>query len=513
VPELIGQQFGNYRLLRLLGEGGFAEVYLGQHLLLSTQQGAIKILSIRLNKEVILAFKQEAVTIASLVHHHIVRVLDFDVTEGIPFLVMDYAPNGSLRQHHRPGEQVPLSSVISYVQQVAHGLQYAHDARIIHRDIKPHNMLIGRRGEILLSDFGIATIAHHTSSMRSIAYAGTPAYMAPEQFQNRPVPASDQYALAVVVYEWLCGQLPYQGDPYAVGMQHLTAPIPSLRIHNNTLSPAIEAVVQQAMAKDPNERFGSVQAFATALKEASAVPSSAQATIYPAAQPIQTPILPTTPVPLNKTETTAAFCEVDNCGIHAIGRCTTCKRAFCGSHQAWSGQNYYIDLCAPCFAIKMAEEVRLKEEADAPYEYFRSGAARTALLTSGMQPVKIYIITKRWKDSFFGRKGGGKEVEDATLIGNGWILGEIKWESEHSTSDGRPHVTRQEFMNYLTALLVVSPDKEWNYGYNRILTCVKTYLDGYEVAISGSNILEIPKHYKGWREAMQAVKRLAGVSS
>ena len=116
------------------------------------------------------------------------RVLDFDVTEGIPFLVMDYAPNGSLRQHHRLGEQVPLSTVISYVQQIADGLQYAHNQKHIHRDIKPDNMLIGRHDEILLSDFGIATIAHRTSSMRSIAYAGTPAYMAPEQLQNRPVP-------------------------------------------------------------------------------------------------------------------------------------------------------------------------------------------------------------------------------------------------------------------------------------------------------------------------------------
>ena len=156
-------------------------------------------------------------------------------------------------------------------------------------------------------------------------------------------------------------------------MQHLTAPIPSLHIHNNTLSPAIEAVVQQALAKDPIERFGSVQAFAKALKEASAVPPSAQATIYPFAQPAQKPILPTTPVateraphaaePSNTAKATVAGCEMElkdgrYCNIPPIGRCTTCGRAFCPTHQAWeSGQfsHPYVDQCVFCFAKTPAE--------------------------------------------------------------------------------------------------------------------------------------------------------------
>src|SRR5215469_13233071 len=125
--DRIGQQFGNYRLVRLLGRGGFAEVYLGQHIRLSSQKAALKILSTRLNDRDIQAFEQEAETIASLIHPHIVRVLDFDITDGVPFLVMDYAPNGSLRQRHRLGEQLPLPTILSYTQQIADGLQYAHD--------------------------------------------------------------------------------------------------------------------------------------------------------------------------------------------------------------------------------------------------------------------------------------------------------------------------------------------------------------------------------------------------
>jgi serine/threonine protein kinase len=195
--DLIGQQLGNYRVVKLLGRGGFAEVYLGQHIRLS-KQAAIKVLHAHLSDAEIRGFEQEARTIAELEHPHIVRVLDFDVSNGIPFLVMDYCPDGSLRQRHPKGECVPLSTVVSYTKQVAKALQYAHDQRHIHRDIKPENMLIGRYNDILLSDFGIAATAHSTSSMSTQLPVGTIPYMAPEQIQAQARPASDQYALGVV---------------------------------------------------------------------------------------------------------------------------------------------------------------------------------------------------------------------------------------------------------------------------------------------------------------------------
>ncbi len=196
MTDRVGQQLGSYRLMRLLGRGGFAEVYLGQHLRLNMQT-AIKVLHTQLADAAdIQNFHREAETIASLVHPHIVRVLDFDVKDGVPFLVMDYAPNGSLRRQHPKGVSLPLPTIVSYVKQVADALQYAHEHKLIHRDVKPENMLLGRYNDVLLSDFGTAIIAQSSRYQGTQDMVGTIAYMAPEQIQAHPRPASDQYALA-----------------------------------------------------------------------------------------------------------------------------------------------------------------------------------------------------------------------------------------------------------------------------------------------------------------------------
>jgi serine/threonine protein kinase len=269
VADHTGHQFGNYRLLRRLGKGGFGQVYLGEHVYLKTH-AAIKLLLEDVDdaQEAAFhaAFLQEARTIAGLKHPHILRVLEFGVETSTPYLVMEYAAHGSLLERHPRGNKVLLDHVVSYTKQIAEALQHAHEKRLIHRDVKPANVLLDEQDTVLLSDFGIATVAHRTSSMQTSAYAGTAIYMAPEQLQGKPVPASDQYALAIMVYEWLCGQPPYQGDPLAVGMQHLVAPIPSLYMQGHAFSSDISAVVRQAMAKDPRERYATVQAFAMALE-------------------------------------------------------------------------------------------------------------------------------------------------------------------------------------------------------------------------------------------------------
>jgi serine/threonine protein kinase len=141
--------------------------------------------------------------------------------------------------------------------------------RLIHRDVKPENMLIGRRNEIVLSDFGIAAIAHSTSSMTAQASIGTVPYMAPEQIQEHPRAASDQYALGIVIYEWLTGELPFNGSFTEIFAKHLMTPPPPLRQKVPALSAEVEQVVLIALAKDPRQRFGSIQAFATALEKAS----------------------------------------------------------------------------------------------------------------------------------------------------------------------------------------------------------------------------------------------------
>ncbi len=268
MTDYSGQQVGHYHLERLLGEGGFAQVYLGTHIHLHTP-AAIKVLRTILNSEDIEQFRSEARLIAHLVHPHIVRILDFGFHEGqIPYLVMDYLPGGTLRQRHPRGTKVPLMIALGYVRQVAAALQYAHDASIVHRDVKPENMLIGRGDAIQLADFGIAVLARSSRSQGPLDIAGTVTYMAPEQIQGPPRIASDQYALAVVLYEWLSGHPPFQGTFAEVAVKHCSTPPPSLRHEAPEISLEIEQIIMRALEKDWRARFPSIKAFAEALEQA-----------------------------------------------------------------------------------------------------------------------------------------------------------------------------------------------------------------------------------------------------
>ena len=213
-------------------------------------------------------FRTEVRTIARLVHPHIVRVFDFGLEGTTPFLVMDYAPGGTLRKLHPKRSRLPLDMVLSYVTPIAAALQYAHEHKVIHRDIKPENMLVGTHREVLLSDFGLAVVASSSRHHSLQEVVGTIAYMAPEQLEGNPCMASDQYALAVVVYEWLCGSLPFCGSHREIAQQHLTAAPPPLRKKVSTLPPAVEQVVLRALAKEPCQRFATIKAFAIALQQA-----------------------------------------------------------------------------------------------------------------------------------------------------------------------------------------------------------------------------------------------------
>ncbi len=266
--DRVGQRFGNYRLSRLIGQGGFAEVYLGEHIYLDTQT-AIKVLHTQLAGQDVEQFRQEARTIAHLEHPHIVRLLDFGVEGTTPYLIMSYAPNGTMRERYPKGTRLPLEQVVFYVKQIAQALQYAHDRKIIHRDIKPENMLFGPEDQVVLSDFGIALVSQSSRYQQPNDMAGTIAYMAPEQIAAHPRPASDQYSLGIVIYEWLCGERPFHGSFTEIAVkQQLVAPA-SLCEKIPGLSSDVEQVVMTALAKDPKGRFGSMRALANALEQAS----------------------------------------------------------------------------------------------------------------------------------------------------------------------------------------------------------------------------------------------------
>jgi serine/threonine protein kinase len=268
MTDLTGHQLGNYHLIRHLGRGAFAEVYLGEHLYLKSE-AALKVLRTSPKDEEMERFLKEAQTLVGLRHPNIVRVLDFGVEGDIPFLVIDYAPGGTVRDRYPTESRLPLATTVAYVKQVATALQYAHNRGIIHRDVKPENILLDFDQHILLSDFGLALFAPSPELLSTQEGAGTALYISPEQLQGKPTFASDQYSLGIVTYEWLCGKRPFKGNYWLLINQHMHVdPVP-LRQICPELPAAVENVVLRALAKDPRQRFVSMQAYAFALERAS----------------------------------------------------------------------------------------------------------------------------------------------------------------------------------------------------------------------------------------------------
>src|SRR5260370_31644461 len=168
---------------------------------------------------------------------------------------MDYAPGGTVRRRYPQGTTVPPTAIISYARQAGAGLQYIHDQGLIHQDIKPGNMLLGSNDELLLSDFGIAIVAHRTSTQSMTDAAGTARYMAPEQFKGKPRPASDQYALAIVIYEWICGSAPFNGDIAELIYLHTQAAPPPRHTKRPNISPPVEQVTFKPLTNAPPHHF------------------------------------------------------------------------------------------------------------------------------------------------------------------------------------------------------------------------------------------------------------------
>ncbi len=273
MKDWVGKQIDRYRLLQVLGSGGFGTVYLAEQSR-TRNQVALKLLP-PLGQEGLRSFLTEA-RMFRLKHPHIIQILDFGLAGQYPFLVMDYAPHGTLKKRYPDGSRVPLPVVVTYVQQLASALQYAHDEQIIHRDVKPENMLLDAQERVLLSDFGIAYILAQSVQVNTKSIIGTLPYMAPEQTRGLPGAASDQYALGIVVYEWLCGRRPFLGDGMELAIQHRLDPPTPPRAYAPGLSPEVEKVILMALAKNPRQRFSSVQAFASAFEVAAKKPLLSQ---------------------------------------------------------------------------------------------------------------------------------------------------------------------------------------------------------------------------------------------
>jgi eukaryotic-like serine/threonine-protein kinase len=272
------ERLGNYRVLHPLGAGGFVQIYLGENIHSGTQS-AIKVWEVTKEEE-IEGFMAEARILARLVHPNIIRVLDFGIDDNVAFFVTTYAPYGSLLQHFTRGDSYPVSAILPSVKQMASALQYTHDQGIINCDVKPQHFLLDENSNVLLCDFGLAVVLQPSElSDKSELIRGTPWYMAPEQFLGEVSPASDQYALGTIVYEWLCGDRPFEDKLHSWGIMEImvqkleTAPVP-LRKRVPTISPHVEQVVLRALSKDPQQRFPRIQDFADALEKAAILPKN-----------------------------------------------------------------------------------------------------------------------------------------------------------------------------------------------------------------------------------------------
>ncbi len=294
----IGQQFGSFEITRFLGRGGFADVFLGKNVNLLQQEVAIKVLDkMMIQYEKAEQFKQEAQIILTLRHPSIVQFYLYDIywnpsetNTGYPYIVMEYASKGSLRNMHPRGTRLPLEQMMIYVKQVSRALDYAHNNRVMHLDVKPENILVNKQGKLLLSDFGLATVID--DRRRSTDIQGTLSYMAPEQLEGYPVKASDQYSLAVMTYEWISGTVPFMGRSFQEHVEKvLREPPPLLTARVATLNPAVEAVVMRALSKKPQDRYASVRQFAEQLEKAITDPKQLISTPQrPAiAAPVQAP--------------------------------------------------------------------------------------------------------------------------------------------------------------------------------------------------------------------------------
>jgi serine/threonine protein kinase len=286
--SLEGIRLGQYFLLRLLGSGGMGDVYLAEDPRIN-QQVAVKVIRSELStypdsestQGALRLFQREARAIAMLDHPHILPLFSYgeEPVQGmtLTYMVMPYRSEGSfaawLQQQAQSGHLLPLEDVGYFIEQAADALQYAHNQHVVHQDIKPSNFLLRanlenpKRPDLLLADFGIATLSGATIT-GSHTIRGTPVYMAPEQWEGYPLPATDQYALAILTYELLTGRPPYIGRQEQVMYQHFNVqPQPPGQL-NSRLTPDIDSVVLSALSKKPTERFQSITAFARALQEA-----------------------------------------------------------------------------------------------------------------------------------------------------------------------------------------------------------------------------------------------------
>ena len=293
MTDFTGLYFDRYHILESLGEGGMASVYKAYDTRLE-RDVAVKIIRIDMFipavlQQVLKRFEREAKSLAKLSHPNIVSIIDYGEHDGVPYLVMEYLPGGNLKDRLK-GQPLPWQDSFQMILPIARALQFSHKQGIIHRDVKPSNILITLSDEPMLSDFGIAKILEgegNTSLTGTGVGIGTPEYMAPEQWVGRTSPQSDLYSLGVVLYEMVTGHKPYSADtPAALLLKQANDPLPRPRNLVPDLPDRVEKIILKALSKKPEERYSGMEEFIYSLENL----LSGHAKMKPAALPFEKPI-------------------------------------------------------------------------------------------------------------------------------------------------------------------------------------------------------------------------------
>jgi len=270
LEDLTGKKLGNYEVLKLIGKGGMAAVYEAVQPSMN-RNVAIKVMDERFSKSptFVARFRNEANIIARLEHAHILPVYDFGDQDDILYIVMRFLPTGTLED--RIGiSGVELKDAVKYIRQIASALDYAHSKGVIHRDLKPGNVMIDNQDNTFLTDFGIAKSVESDQRLtKTDNVVGTPLYMSPEQSMGEELDGrADVYALGVMLFEMLTGKLPYTGEtPMAVVLKHINDPIPSILSQKRNLPDSLDNVISKAMAKERGDRYDTASALADDVEE------------------------------------------------------------------------------------------------------------------------------------------------------------------------------------------------------------------------------------------------------
>ncbi|WP_294601953.1 Stk1 family PASTA domain-containing Ser/Thr kinase [uncultured Lactobacillus sp.] len=251
-----------YRIIDTLGEGGMANVYLAEDIILQ-RKVAVKILRLDLQKEpqTLARFQREALATSELSHPNIVMVLDVGTDHGLPYMVMEYVDGPDLKDYIRANSPLNLGNIIKIMDQILSAMSLAHKHNVIHRDLKPQNILMDKHGNIKIADFGIAVALNQNSVTQTNSAIGSVHYMSPEQTRGGLVTKqSDIYSLGIILYELITGNVPFNGDSaVSIALKHAQEPIPSIRKQDPNIPQALENVVLKATAKDPRDRYNSAK--------------------------------------------------------------------------------------------------------------------------------------------------------------------------------------------------------------------------------------------------------------